>query len=457
MLTKWKAKFAVFAILALAATVLVALPVGAVANEGGTSDAQVSTGAEIQTGNRAPIIVCKWELPDSVRDTVPNPVVGTIGLGPDSVPPTPGMEYGNDDDWEDIASTPCRSGDAGDTVYVTDGSERNVIQVEANPDNDPSERYIELWAAVRGSASSSSLTSMFWDIRHPDGSFKTQEYGVRAGQPEQYGATYNQGSWSLATNGMWYAASALTGQIAADTLRNQSGLIARAAQSEIDLIKAGFWLDKHQPCGEYSVRAYASNVYGTTSLENTLTVLCFVELVTDFTSVDWGRIDPGALDMVYGDTIMSDGQIGLGPTVMNLGSGEMSLEIEFTAMPWVKDGDGKVITNPGTKKITVFDAAFGINPSYLSYLDLEVTDQGNATGYFGRGYYNVLCANETGKLDLSIHPGIDLPTGTYAGTMWLYGQPWGDETSPCLNERGDWQTPQTDPITVRYPPPGSPD
>ncbi|NOX31288.1 MAG: hypothetical protein GXP35_14750 [Actinobacteria bacterium] len=441
MLSKWKGRFAILAILALAATFLVALPAGANGDIDITTDAQIGL-----SGDDSPDIVCKWELPDTYTTSVPDdyeypPVEGKATPNPGGT--TPGMEYGNDDDSVDIAANPCRQDEFGTTKYFTDGSQYNVMQVEANPENYPSKRYIELWAAIRGKASVAAVDSVFWDIYHPDGSFKTQEYGVLAGRPEQYGATFNQGSWTLDQGyaGMWYAASELTGQIATDTLTGQSGIIARAAEYELGLFKGRFWLDKHQPCGEYEVRLYASNDGDTSTLSNTLSVLCFVELVTDFTTVDWGVISPGDIDVVYGDLLMDTPER---PTVKNTGSGELSLGIEFTDMEWVEDGLGNPIETAGAKRITMFDAAFGTNPSYLvGFPELPAYQEGQ----FGNGYYQVLCANEVGKLDLSIHPPGWLPAGLYSGSIWLYAYNNPNDDSPCLNEAGDWQ----DWTTVRYP------
>jgi hypothetical protein len=400
----------VFAVLALAATVLVALP--AVAN-----GPEVETGAEIGGGgDDAPIIVCKWELPDYDRDH------------------NNGMQYGDDDMPAIDAGYPCRGVDPN-TEYVP-GVE--VIQVKANAEDQPTERWIELWSAVRGNANSDDVDSVFWDIYHPDGSLKVQVHGYHAGPPQGYGASFNTttGQYDLHQGGMWYAASNQTGQIAQDTARSQQGIIARAAQQDLWLFNNGFYLSKHQPCGHYIVHNYATFSGDTSHTWNYIYVMCFINLEVDFDTVQWGAITPGGTDWVYGDLVFDPGSSAY-PTVKNTGSGAMSLGIVFSDMVRPEDQDPNTI-----KRISDFDGAFGINPDYLTYR----RGPGGEELYFGTEWHQILCANETGKLDLSIHPPVGLPAGHYVGELALFGYHTPDEGSPCLNEHGDWHPPY-----ARYP------
>ena len=424
MSKSWRARLVILAVLALAATALVALP--AVANDSGT----VGTGAEIGGGDGLqPEIVCKWELPD-VR------------------PDLDGMQYGDDDNPFIDAGYPC-SGVDPETTYE-EGVE--VIQVKANPHDLPSERYIELWSAVRGANSVSDVDSVFWDIYHPtldlgeqpvpyaDGSFKVQAHGYYAGPPQDWGAYFDEGLGRYVLvegyDGMWDATYE-TGQIAFDTLTSQQGIIARAAQNDLWLFKSYFTLSKHQPCGPYLVENYATFLGQTSYLHNYIFVECFVYLAADFDNVDWGTITPGGVDWVYGDLNFDHSFESAFPTVGNIGSGGMTLSIEFSDMIRLEDQDPNTI-----KRIDVFDAAFGTNPDFLSY----VIGEGGEELYFGNGYHQYLCANEVGKLDLSIHPPIGLPAGTYVGDLTLYGYWNGYLGSPCLN---DWWA--HEPGMDRYP------
>ena len=422
MRKSWRGKLVILAVLALAATALVALP--AVANQ---SD-DVSTGAEIGGGDDfAPEIVCKWELPDMNSFE-------------------PGMQYDDDDDPSWDAGYPCNGVDP-ELVY---NQGHIVIQVRANPHDLPEERVIELWSAVRGSNSVSDVDSVFWDVYHPaigpwgetpipyaDGSFKVQAHGYEAGPPQDYGAFFDNGLYYVYGGSMW-AAAYETGQIAGDTIQSQQGLIARAAQNDIILFKSYFTLSKHQPCGPYDVYNYATFLGQTTTIHNQIWVECFTHLKTDFDNVNWGSITPGGVDWVYGDLYFDHQGNSPYPTVGNIGSGGMNVAIEFSDMIREEDQDPDTI-----KRITDFDAAFGINPDYLSY----VFGLGGEVLEFGPGYHQYLCANEVGKLDLSIHPPIGLPAGNYVGDLTVYGYWTGyDGLSPCLN---DWWA--HEPGIDRYP------
>ena len=411
MTKKWRSRLGVLAVLALAASMLAVLPVGAI-EPGGP---QVETGADIGAGSGAPYIICKWELPDADRDF------------------SNGMQYGDDDLPGVDAGFPCYGLDH-DTLYE---QRVNVIQVMANPEDFPTERFIELWTAVTGTANVGNVDSVYWDIYHPDGTLKVQEHGwLFDGPPQDLGAYFDAGEYVLVPGGMWHAASTETGQIAPDTAKDQLGLIARAVQNDLQLWNGGFLLSKHQPCGSYLVQNYATYQGPTTMIENFIDVMCFVNLETDFETVQWGDITPGGTDWVYGDLNFGSGDH---PTVLNTGSGGMALGIEFSHMARPDDPMGWDET---AKRIEVFDAMFAINPDFLYGFDIPAYQPMN----FGNAYHQVLCANETGKLDLSIHPPLGLPAGHYVGDLLLWGMGVGGEGSPCLNDHGVWLPPD-----VRFP------
>jgi len=432
MLSKWRSRFGLFAVLALTATMLVIVPASAAT----TGSGPIDTGATIGGGTYVPEILCKWELPDMDRDK------------------NTGMQYIKNNASDDSSASPAESPCSGNLATAFNYDQGvNVIQVEANPEDLPTERMIELWAAVVG-PNGTAVTEVIWKIYHPDGSFKWQEHGTRQDDPENGPlgpwATVGAGNtYDLTSNGMW-AAALRTGQIASATIAGQTGLIAMENQGELELWRGSFDLSKHQPCGPYRVEAYATSYTGDTTeaVVNYIDVVCFVELETDFTSVDWGQITPGSSKVVAGDVDWTTPQF---PTVRNTGSGAMTLSIAFAEMTLDGDQDPN-----STKIIDEFDAYFGLNASNLYGSDSIFA---GPEGFdFGRGYYQTLCANEMGKLDLSVHPkAVGLIAGHYSGSVTLVASRFagqGDEINPnpCLNEWGDWQTPQTDPITVRYPP-----
>ncbi len=415
MLSKWKSRFGILAVLAMIATVLAIVPASAIVVGGSGS---VDTGAVIGSGNGlAPQIVCKWELPDVDRNAAN------------------GMQYGDDDAPSKDAGFPCNGIDPN-TKYDADG--RIVMEVKANAEDSPTERLIELWTAVKGSANAGAIDSVIWDIYHPDGTLKKQveSYAPDSRTPQQLGASFNEatGKYSLIPGGMWYAASAQTGQIANDTATSQQGIISRAVQDDLSLWSNSFLLSKHQPCGTYKVVERATYLGWTSTVTNNIEVLCFVNLEADFNTVQWGDITPGGTDYVYGDLVFDVEGNSPWPTVKNTGSGAMTLSIMFSEMRAKGDTDPASV-----KLIKQFDGKFGISPDRL--LNIDPINAGEKA-WFGEADAQTLCANETGKLDLSIHPPAGLPAGTYVGSLTLYAG-WANNgvESPCLNEQGVWNPP----------------
>ncbi len=414
-MSKWRTRFGILAVLALAATFLVIIPATAATSGNGTVDTGAIIGGD---STLAPQIVCKWELPD---------VDGDSGNG---------MQYGNDDSPTVNPGGPCQGIDP--EMWYQAGMV--VIDVKANAEDMPTEQRIELWTAVRGARNVSDIDSVIFDVYHPDGTLKVQTHAKMAPESvEELGATFNSttNEWTVRPGSMWYAASMKqTGQIANETLASQQGIIARAKQNDLSLWRTYFDLSKHQPCGEYEIRERATFLGFTSEISNYVNVLCFTNLEADFSSVQWDAVTPGGTDYVYGDLDFDPQGNSPWPTVKNTGSGAMALGIAFTPMKEINDKDPNSV-----KLITEFDAAFGINPSYLKTLDPIMAGE---KALFGNGYYQILCANETGKLDLSIHPPVGLPAGEYVGSLTLWGihTPNGEGyTSPCLNENGIWDPP----------------
>mgnify|MGYP003572771886 FL=1 len=77
----------------------------------------------------------------------------------------------------------------------------------------------------------------------------------------------------------------------------------------------------------------------------------------------------------------------------------------------------------------MFDAAFGKNAQVLEWID---PIPANTPVWFSNSSINqVLCANEVGKLDLSIHPPEVVPTGTYSGYVQINAE-WAPGV--CAND-----------------------
>jgi len=222
-----------------------------------------------------------------------------------------------------------------------------------------------------------------------------------------------------------------TGQIAASAISDSTnGMIVLCQEGVKAFYHANFQLDKDEPCGEYKVVAVAVGVGGAFStMTNYFDVLCQVNLQVDNTTADFGSsVTQGHEADVNGDLnfVPNDNH----PTLFNGNNSAMGVVVNFSAM-----------TGPLGKTINFFNAAFGLSAADLNkrgygnpnltadpYIPantdayMSTLDDNADFGKFGPvSSHYVLCANELGKLDLSIHPDFGLPAGTYTGTVNITG------------------------------------
>ncbi len=349
------------------------------------ADQPVPTGATVVTGSMAPTIACKWELPD-VNDNSAD-----------------GIQYGQDDNASQNPGVPCQL--ASGVVGMAD-SVHNMIQVLPNAEDKPTEKRVELWAAVGHPAGISNISDVYWDIFHPDGMAKIQVHGVR----------------DLSCTGPtgMFAAAQVTGQLSNAAINDtNNGLVALCQQGGIAIYHYWFDISKHQPSGEYRVRLTAVSSGATVSLTNYLDVIPFYNLVTDFTNVDFGVVTAGLDKVVLGDLDMLTPSR---PTVKNTGNTGMGIALLFTDM--VNSPDPVL-----AKHITQFDAKFGRTPSTLQ--DIPFILSGTVTP-FDDNAERVLCPNRVGKLDLSVHPPSTLPSGVYTGQVTVIAR----RVPICLTDAG---------------------
>jgi hypothetical protein len=266
---------------------------------------------------------------------------------------------------------------------------------------------VQLWAAVDHPQGLAAIDDVYWVVYHPDGSAKVQVHGTKV--PNTSEACAALGS-STATGSMFESAYH-TGQVAAASIDDiNGGLVAKCQESEKAIYYAKFNISKHQPCGEYKVELHAVSGGNEDVLTNYIDVLCFYFLEIDFNSVDWGLIKPGITKIVSGDLLMTTPNA---PTIMNTGNSGMGVGIHFSEM--LQQGVDPVVA----KRITSFDACFGRSPATIQCID---PIPASTVQWFDDSRDRVLCSNEVGKLDLSIHPPITLPNGIYAGTVDIYAR-----------------------------------
>jgi hypothetical protein len=386
------------------------LPRGAVADE------QVPTHAVVGTSGNPPNIECKWELPD-MDSAVPGiqytKAPGHIHDDDMSVVPDADNNSSNG------IQVPC-AGPPDSNPSMPDGV-MHMIQVKPNLENLPEERRIQLWAGVDSPIGIDSIIDVYWDIYHPDGTHKVQVHAIgenadplTAGRVTDVDGNCTAfGSGASGSDGDMFEAAVHTGQMTAAAADDvNKGMIARCQQHEKALFYAEFQLSKDQMCGPYRVVLTVNSTGGTATMTNTIDIICVQAIKIDFNVVDWANITPGLKDVVSGDLIW-DVPPDNHPTVKNIGNDGMGLKLHFSEM-----------TGPLKGKITLFDAKFGRDPAHLQDIDpIEASHWVE----FDADPWRVLCANEIGKLDLSIHPPDPLVPDTYEGTLDICGVPRPDE------------------------------
>jgi hypothetical protein len=368
-----------------------------------SGDEIVSTGAVVTGSSVAPRIECKWELPDMRPNVVG--IQYDSAIDPDVHDDDMAVVPDADNDPTNGIQVPCTGPPT--TVPSMPGGVMSMIQVRPNAEDMPEERQIELWAAVDHPNGIAAIDDVYWVIYHPDRSPKVQVHGTKvpntAGDCDALGHVDQPGS-------MFNAAYA-TGQIAAESIEDiNKGMIAKCQQSEKAIYYAKFDLSKHQPCGVYKVELHAISSGAETILVNYIDVICTYYMEIDFSAVNWETITPGVKDVVSGDLIFDAAEVPSAPTVKNTGNSGMGVGVHFSEM--LQQGVDPVVA----KRIDQFDACFGKSPAGIQCVDPIMASD---VVWFGDidDPDRVLCSNDVGKLDVSIHPPTTLPGGTYAGTM----------------------------------------
>lgn len=446
------------------------------------------TTATINGTSVAPSIECKWELPVASFN-------GAYTGDDDGLAPVPsnacklavggvgGAPANNSACYNGIALPTTIGGPVHRSIGINAPNNSSPIN------NPPPVRNVELWAAIDHCNGLGNVGDVYWDVYQPcpgaitgapacvsgyalkvqvhynsappaqggpTGGACVQELDLSAsggtrngglacgrgvvysGHPNYAGQSCDNGGNSALLN-MFRSAdnSPTTGtqQIDPPAITDTtSGLIALCAEGIKGLFSANLQIDKDEPCGEWKVVAKAVATTGATStMTNYFNVRCNVALVTDFTTVNWNNITPGIVGNVVGDLNWGTG----GPTVGNVNNSAMDVEINFSPMVGLTEG----------KIIDTFDAKFGRSPSSLNVCDplaANTTYDLSVVGCSAAGTplnRYVLCADELGKLDLSIHPvqasGGTLPNDTYKGTVTLTGSLVPGEPNICY---GDYHT-----------------
>jgi hypothetical protein len=419
--------------------------------------------ATVSGGSSNTRIECGWALPDS------NPIGGaetsnsntaavnyTGPNAPATPPSTTGgnaFQYGtNDDDPATVpTSTPCQLGftgtpNPGSATQATGAM--HMIQVLPNADDLPAQRRIELWSAVDDTQGVPNISSVFWDVYHPDGTLKFEVFGVPS--------TSCFGPYGTSTTSDPMFQEAInTGQLASTAVNDaNNGMIALCNEGVKQLWHNAFTVSKDQPNGVYKIVETAVDKDGnSTQLTYYLDIIPFFDLAVDFNSVNYGAISASQASVVPGDVVWNP-PADTRPTVTNRGnSGE---QIGLVWGPLVGATHGKCINN--------FDASLGtygpgsqspaLNPALLQHIVGTATCPTTAqlagapspeVDFAGTGS-QLLCPNDLAKLDLSIDPQLDNqppPSDTYSGSLTVVAKSSIQVSNGCPTDNGSVYVPNS--------------
>ena len=357
-----------------------------------------STGATVGGSATAPSIECAWALNDFDHNWKS----------------TPKMQYGQDDDPIVGAGSPCVQSTSRPSraMMTANPYTPKVIDVKPNAHDEPSEAYVELWAAIDTNV---TTPVVYFDVFHPDGSQKAQvdatKYAARTANPER----------CAGPTGM-FAAAQSTGQLTAVAAAN----IQQECSTQIKQLWYGaFGISKHQPYGLYRIKLVAGTPGGASSIqEYYINVLPFSNLEKDFTSVDFGNvnsnthIETGTGNYIFEATTAGNDQY----SVRNTGNAGIGLGVKFASMCLSTQLDNSVSCTDD-KRIDHFDAQFGVgtvgnltpapvmqsmgNDSLVSSMISDLSSEAKpaplgATYNFDNDINRTLCPNDVGKMEFSI-------------------------------------------------------
>ncbi|MCB0997398.1 MAG: hypothetical protein KDB21_20035 [Acidimicrobiales bacterium] len=354
--------------------------------------ALTSTSADAQGAGTPPQISCSWALVDTDAD-----LGNGVAYGPDAaagqVPSAPG--------------TPCVY-DASSGALVQPGGVANMIQIRPNAADAPSQVAVELWTAVS----------------HPVGPFTDGGGGVEflvtgpGGSAEHLVGSLASCQGDVTPGAMWSAASTQAGgagELAWSAVTNgdEAGLWDRCRQGAVSLYRAQWLVSNADVCGAYTVQTVATAYGATAVLDHQVDVVCFIEVGIDFSRLDFDSLSGGFTAEVEGDRTF--GTTGA-PTVINRGNAPMNVGLSMTPM----------FTGGSNVLIDDFSAEFGRSGPSGRFDELPV-DGGvawfvsTASATLVPADELVLCANQTGRLDVMAHPPAGLPEGAYGGGFTVWG------------------------------------
>ncbi len=345
--------------------------------------------------------------------------------------------YGDDNNPSAYLTTPnCTStGVAGSEPSQLSGSQASPvstgIQVLPNAFDTPSYRRLVVWSAV------DNATAVNFNVFYPNGTEDTDLGGVQIGGSPQSCSSYSTSGTLLNTMFNW-AGPTHSNQVSATAITNGAGtgIVDLCNDNEKSLWYQSFLLSKDDPSGTYTVEVQAINSAGTTESWISFYVIPFFDLAVDFSTVNiqCNQATP-IVCFASGDTTFAPPNSTL-PTATNGGNEGMQVGVTFSPLQY----------NPPSGSpyyISSFNANLGYNSSDVLSSDLPasanntlwISNNGSspATGA------QLVCPNDTPKLDLSADPTSADPPGTYTGTLMVQGRAdvvTGAGSGGCVTDNG---------------------
>jgi hypothetical protein len=350
---------------------------------GAATTVTTSASVEEKPVRLAPVVHCTWVLPD-------------MGLDP-----ADGQQYeagGLSDDLPDSAvPTPCDLG-AGSSPAQADGTVATA-QVLPNGGDQPGVRRVEVWSAVSHAAGPAQIDDVAITVRSPSGDV-VDGLGTDTivGPSSPYCPVLSD----------VLAAAVRSGQMSQAAATSDWGLSGLCAQGWVSVVREVVPISSMAPCGTYTVEVSAASHGERTTSTSGFDVLCFHELVTDFTAVDWKDLVPGALSVAGGDV---DPATTDRPTLVNRGNAPLAVAVTF--QPLCQVDDPTVCFGRFGTEMTVdgLGAAVRVEPSPPGE-ELRA-DEHDAAG--------ALCPGERARLDLIVATPDHVVPGRYAGSMSVFG------------------------------------
>jgi hypothetical protein len=287
------------------------------------------------------------------------------------------------------------------------------------------QRRVELWSAVDDVNGVSYVQDVYWDVYYPDGKLKVELFSAAPIE----GSSACTGSLYTSLLAPMFNQAIADGELSSAAVNDQTnGMITLCNEDVKSLWHNAFDISKDDPNGTYTVTTNAIDQNGVDSQQSfTFKVIPFIAFAQDFSSVNWGNVTPGGSKTVAGDTNFQPPN-STAPTVTNGGNEGMQVGVQF--FPLTGATHGKVIGTPDSTGNGYFDASFGYNASYLQSISPIAPASGSPGSsntdqvkWFNGSGPQLVCPDDTPKLDLSVHPQMGIPVDTYSGSMVVWSQP----------------------------------